>query len=146
MQVLTRTGLAGHGAGAGEHEPLGIGYRRGEWIRVSGATGKLKVKNTFASEFLLFGMKSCELWLFASFFVLFPFRSFLNLFRGVFKDIFNWMCRRSVSWSIFLATGTKSLSLLKTLKCDVVKVTLQAKLNYSALYPAAVTTSTMGTD
>lgn len=67
-------------------------------------------------------------------------------FRGVFKDIFNWMCRRSVSWSIFLATGTKSLSLLKTLKCDVVKVTLQAKLNYSALYPAAVTTSTMGTD
>lgn len=53
--------VAGRGAGAGEHKPLRIGCRRGEWIRISGATVKLKVKNTFASEFLLFGMKSCEL-------------------------------------------------------------------------------------
>lgn len=67
-------------------------------------------------------------------FALFPFRSFLDLFRGVFEDIFNWMLRRSVSWSIFLATGTKPLSLIKnsTMWCFESYLASEAEL-FSAL-------------
>lgn len=76
---------AGHDVGTW-HEPLGTGCWRGEWIRMNGATVKIKVKNSFPSEDLLLQMKMkiCVLDFLPYFFALFPFRPFLEAFLRIF--------------------------------------------------------------